>query len=500
MSKKIIFLTVLAALISGSIVFLGFTPKENTTPREVYRVYLAGESIGLIESKDELEKYIDQEQSHLKEEYKVDKVYAPKDLDIVSEYTYDTKISSAEEIYNKIKDLSPFTISGYRFTIGGVEETTEEGETSHTEDQHIYVLEKEIFMNAVDKTIRAFVPSDEYDAFLNEDQDPIVDTGKIIEDVYPENNITSVQENIPVSEKIYTSEEELSKYLLFGTLEAQETYIVQPGDNIADVAFANKISTEEFLIANTSIKSAQELLYPGQQVTIGILKPQFKTVEEDHVVQRMTVDYETKYEDDPTQYVGYEKVKQEGQTGVRLVTQKLKKVNGETLSVVTVESKEEKPTVDRIVIRGTKQRTYTNSGTGYNVVVPVEIGSWVWPTKSPYTITSPFSYRWGKLHKGIDISGTGYGSPIRAANNGIVVTSAYNSTNGHYIVVKHSNGYFTEYAHMSRRYKNAGDIVYAGDLIGLMGESGYAFGVHLHFGLWTGSPYTGTPLNPLILY
>ena len=107
MSKKIIFLTVLAALISGSIVFLGFTPKENTTPREVYRVYLAGESIGLIESKDELEKYIDQEQSHLKEEYKVDKVYAPKDLDIVSEYTYDTKISSAEEIYNKIKDLSP---------------------------------------------------------------------------------------------------------------------------------------------------------------------------------------------------------------------------------------------------------------------------------------------------------------------------------------------------------------------------------------------------------
>ena len=134
MSKKIIFLTVLAALISGSIVFLGFTPKENTTPREVYRVYLAGESIGLIESKDELEKYIDQEQSHLKEEYKVDKVYAPKDLDIVSEYTYDTKISSAEEIYNKIKDLSPFTISGYRFTIGGVEETTEEGETIHTED------------------------------------------------------------------------------------------------------------------------------------------------------------------------------------------------------------------------------------------------------------------------------------------------------------------------------------------------------------------------------
>lgn len=501
MNKKTIFFTLVAFLLSGTLVFLGFVPDQEQIPKEVYRVYLAGESIGLIDSKEELENYIDQEQSHLKEQYKVDKVYAPQDLDIVKEITYDEKTSSSKEIYNKIKDESPFTIQGYKILIHGVEQQNEDGTTVKTDDQTIYVLDKDVYLNSVYRTAQAFIDKDELKAYENDTQEKIIDTGKIIENIYIENEVTISQGNIPANEKIYTSEDELSKYLLFGTTEDQKTYTVQAGDTISDVSFNNQISPEEFLIANTSFKTASDLLYPGQTVVLGILKPQLKIVSEEHVVTRETVNYETKYENDPNQYVGYEKVKQEGQSGVNLVTRKIQLVNGEAISTVTTNTIVEKPTVDRIIIRGTKQKQVSGGGSGdYNMEVPVGIGSWVWPTKAPYMITSSFGWRWGKLHKGIDISGTGYGSPIKAANNGVVVTSGYNGTNGHYIYIKHSNGYYTEYAHMAARYKKVGDVVYAGDVIGTMGQSGFATGVHLHFGLWNGIPQRGTPMNPQNLY
>ena len=67
-----------------------------------------------------------------------------------------------------------------------------------------------------------------------------------------------------------------------------------------------------------------------------------------------------------------------------------------------------------------------------------------------------------------------------------------------WIIMKHKNGYYSIYAHMSARYKQVGDVVMAGDNIGGMGESGYAFGVHLHFGLYNGYPFRGgVAINPL---
>ena len=75
----------------------GFT-SFGKAPHNVYRVYLKGKSIGLIESKEELENYINKKQSEIKKKYKVDKVYPPKDLDIVNEKTFSTKLNTIEEI------------------------------------------------------------------------------------------------------------------------------------------------------------------------------------------------------------------------------------------------------------------------------------------------------------------------------------------------------------------------------------------------------------------
>lgn len=515
MDKKNILIVITVFLISCLLLVIGSNPNTLSakilgleskieSPKQLYNVYLAGKSIGIIESKEALENYIDEKQQELKNKYHVDKVYAPNDLDIVKEITYNNKISTVEEIYKKIENIkgaSSFTIDGYKIYIKGIEKKNEDGTTTTTDDVTLYVLDKDIFMNSVTKTITAFIDKDTYEAYLNDTQNKIEgnDTGTIIENLYIQNTITIKKDRIPAGDKIYETEEELSKFLLFGTTDEQETYIVKAGDTIEEISNNNKLSTEEFLIANTNFKTAQDLLYPGQEVKLGLISPKFDLVEVEHVVSQKPIKMETIYKDDDTQYVGYEQIEQDGKDGLALVTEKIQLVNGEIQDTVQANSVVLSPSINKIVVRGTKR--YSSSSLGPNVDVPVGIGSWVWPTNSPYTISSYFSWRWGKHHDAVDITGSGYGSPIKAANNGIIVQSGYTSTNGNYIVIAHQNGYYTLYAHMAARYKQVGDIVMAGDQIGTMGNTGFAYGVHLHFGLYKGYPFRGgVAINPLNLY
>ena len=124
MNIKAIITIIIAFVISLAIVFIA-PSKETLAPKNVYRVYLAGKSVGLIKDKTALDEYIDKEQQTLKERYNADKVYAPEDLEIVKDITYNEEISTTEEIYNKIKDIKPFTIKGYKITIEGIDTTNE---------------------------------------------------------------------------------------------------------------------------------------------------------------------------------------------------------------------------------------------------------------------------------------------------------------------------------------------------------------------------------------
>lgn len=470
--------------------------------KQVYRVYLEGKSIGLIDSKKMLENYIDTEQQAIKDKYQVSKVYAPNDLDIVKEYTYSDDVLTEKVIYEKIKEIKgteAFTINGYEIHIEGLDEETEDG-TVQKEDVVIYVIDKSTFEDAVEIMIKAFVDGNQYENYINSTQEEIIDTGSIIQNLYIENNISITEKRIPSGEKIYTSADTLAQILIFGQKNERTNYSIKEGDNIETVADANKMSPEEFLIANPNFKSKDDLLYPGQVVTLGILAPQFNIIEETKVVEQREIDFSIKYEDDPNQYTGYEKVKQQGVKGSEIVTEVQQYVNGQLKKVVPLSKQEITPAVDKIIVRGTMQKQYSSIAGGE---VPVEIGSWVWPTVSGYYISSGYGWRWGKMHVGVDIAGCGYGSPIKAANNGLVVESGYTGTNGNYIIIKHSNNYFTMYAHLDRRYKKAGDVVFGGDVIGLMGNSGYSFGTHLHFQVSVGYPISANTkmfINPLKLY
>ena len=506
MNSKIIIVTLIALVMSTILVFI-IPQKEALEPKNVYRVYLAGKSVGLIEDKDALDTYIDKEQQTLKEKYKADKVYAPEDLEIVKDVTYNENISTTGEIYNKIKDIEPFTIKGYKITIEGLDTTNEQGEKVAGKDQTIYVLDKDVFLEAMDRTIRSFVNSDTYDKYLNNDQKEIESgkTGTIIENIYIENKITVKETNIPSDETIYENVDDLSKYLLFGTLDKQQKYTVQNGDTISDVSFNNKLSNEEFLIANPEFNDVNSLLYEGQQVTISIIKPQFRLVEIDHQVTTQDIPYETETRYDNTKSSTYEETIQEGVVGSQLVTSKVQKVNRQVESAVIDNNATEvlKDPVKRIIIKGTKQTGSSSGGVNSGLSGNSKIeGYWLWPTRTPYYISSPYGYRWGTLHDGMDIAGAGFGSPIYAANNGIVVASSYKYDNGEYIVINHNNGYYTMYAHLSERYVSVGQEVSIGDTIGAMGKTGAATGVHVHLGLWRGYPYSrgSSSMNPMSLF
>ena len=491
MNKKGIFLVILSLFLSSFVFFIEY--KRHTEPKELYRVYLKGETIGYIENKDLLEKYIDEEQYELKEKYHVDKVFLPNDLDIVKEITYGKRATSEKVIYEKIKDRAPFTITGYTITIKGLEEMSEsDGQTITTPDKKIYVIDRDLFEKSVKNTVSVFISENDYQNFLNKTQAEIKDVGSIIEDIYIKNQITITEGKISTEEKIFTDVNELDKYLLFGTVQEQQKYTVKAGDSISDIAYKNKLSVDEFLIANPEFTSANNLLYEGQVVNLGLINPLFKLIEEDHVVELQTKRYETKVEYDNNILVGYEKVKQEGEDGTLRITKKVQKVNGEFNSAVITKTEVIKEAVPKIVIKGNK-------------VIPSvgNVGVWAWPAAQPYCISSSYGWRWGKLHEGVDIACSGYGSPIYAANNGTVVVANNNNPwpNGNYVIINHNNGYYSMYAHLAYVSVKEGQVVEMGEKIGAMGHSGYATGTHLHFGISRGYPYYGgTFLNPMQFY
>jgi LysM repeat protein len=103
--------------------------------------------------------------------------------------------------------------------------------------------------------------------------------------------------------------------------------------------------------------------------------------------------------------------------------------------------------------------------------------NWIWPTDG--IISDTFGTRLG-AHKGIDIAAS-LNTPVFAVDDGIVTKSYYSDTYGNVIFIKHNNNFETVYAHLNKRHIHEGQAVHKGDTIGLMGNTGKSYGVHLHF-------------------
>lgn len=493
------FTILLIIFLSLSVFLLTFCKGTNSDPTVVYTVYLDGKAIGTIASEDSFNEFVNTKEDELKKKYNVDTVYTPRGVEIKKNLTYNNFINSNEQVYNKIISSKNFTVRGYQIMIVNPDD--------ENDSEIIYVLSKDIFDKAVENTIKAFVDKDQYDKFVTGTQEEVKDSGSMIENIDFQETVTYKETLISTDEKIFTDVDELSKYLLYGTLDKQETYIVKDDDTIESIANSHKLNVQEFLIANPEFTSENNLLYESQEVVVGLIEPIISVVVDVHSVGEEEREYDTEIQYDSSQYVGYQEVIREGENGLYKVTRKSQYINGQLVSGTIANSTEIKPSVNRIIVKGDK---YAPS--------VADLSYWGWPTDKPYTITSYFQYRWGTFHKAIDIY-VGYGSPIYAANNGIVYKTGSgcypgnigcNGRQGNYVIINHNaGGYYTVYMHMKEFYVTEGQTVARGQKIGAMGNTGEVYpvpsssnpygGTHLHFEVRVGGAY-GTSINPLSLY
>lgn len=104
----------------------------------------------------------------------------------------------------------------------------------------------------------------------------------------------------------------------------------------------------------------------------------------------------------------------------------------------------------------------------------------------------PFNPYISRFHYGVDIANR-YGTPIVATADGTIIFAGYQSGRGNLIIINHGYGLSTYYAHLSRFAVQPGTPVDRGQVIGYMGSTGRATGVHLHYEVHV----NGVAVNPL---
>ncbi|BAY63079.1 peptidase M23B [Calothrix brevissima NIES-22] len=105
--------------------------------------------------------------------------------------------------------------------------------------------------------------------------------------------------------------------------------------------------------------------------------------------------------------------------------------------------------------------------------------AYIWPAKG--VLTSGYGWRWGRMHKGIDVANS-IGTPIYASADGVVEKAGWNNGGyGNLVDIRHTDGSMTRYGHNSKIFVQVGQQVRQGETIAAMGSTGFSTGPHSHF-------------------
>lgn len=228
-------------------------------------------------------------------------------------------------------------------------------------------------------------------------------------------------------------------------------YVVRPGDTLSDIANMFGVSANTVLWAN-NLKSSRDV-HPGDTLVILPISGVERIIVKGDTLKSLAKKYDADA-DDIAQYNGLD-------PAAVLVVGSTVIIPGGEISAPPTPVPAKRPT-----------RTTSDGG-------PVLTGYYSNPVPG-LRITQGLHGR-----NGIDFGGPGaHGTPIHAAADGVVIIArngGWNGGYGNYVVVSHSNGTQTLYAHMSNTIASPGQSVSSGQVIGYVGSTGKSTGNHLHF-------------------
>ena len=242
-----------------------------------------------------------------------------------------------------------------------------------------------------------------------------------------------------------------------GLEQAQVDYTVQSGD--------------------TQMSASGYNMYIGDTLVLGQERPFLEVKTIDRITYQVSIPFETNETTSEDYSYGTTKTVQEGVDGIKELTADVTKVGGiETGRDIIEETVLQEP-VTKEVVKGTRlpNGSIAPSSGGS--------GSLMWPVPGYRSVS-----RWmSSGHKGSDICAA-YGTPIYAADSGVVTAAGWNAAGhgyGYSIIINHG-GMTTLYAHCSSVVVSSGQYVKQGELIGLVGSTGWSTGNHCHFEIRVG--------------
>ncbi len=265
--------------------------------------------------------------------------------------------------------------------------------------------------------------------------------------------------------------------MLSGLKEQQQDYAIQAGDSLTLVASRFDLTSAQLKELNPKLNDSSYNWPIGDTLVVHQEVPylQIKTIET--VTTEEVIEFTTTKQDDNELAYGKTVTDQEGQDGLDQVTYEYIRVNGILTEVTEISRVCLKEPVTEIIRRGTKMPEGSESSTAV-----FGTGTLLWPVPGYTSVT-----RWmSSGHKGADLAAP-YGTPILAADSGVVIKAGWNAAGsgyGYSIVIQHSPGNTTLYAHCSSLAVSVGQSVSKGQVIGYVGSTGWSTGNHLHFEIY----------------
>lgn len=411
-----------------------------------YEYAYNGRTLGIVRDQQDVLEILDLISEELTQEYGSSITIDPE-----NDITFNAVISYGKEIDDADTVLRRFTYMG---------DIQAEGYAIYADGELLSIVESEKIANEVlDKVL---------DNYLKDDDDVEYEYVGFAEDI----------EIVPYSTSLSRVTSKNSAYKKIKSGGQQEvTYTVKSGDTLSGICEKLDVSMKELKSMNPGLDE-NTTIHIGDKFVITEEVPLLtvETVEVSTYAQK--IKYETEYVESASYYEGDEVVTRTGKNGKARITARLTRHNGKVVERDVLKKSVITEPVSKVITKGTKKKPPT-AGTG-TFIRPVNVG-----------VYSGYGWRWGRMHYGIDLS-TSVGTPIYAADGGVVTMSGWNGAYGYCIKINHGNGYETLYAHNSANYVSVGEKVFQGQHIAAVGNTGRSTGPHCHFEI----KHNGANVNP----